>query len=103
MQRKWYKTKRVWILLFLTAVFIFARSEFAKMRYDRDELAQMVQEKTNLLPVFDIRKVRDRTIHFLKVGNRKELPLAVFVHGSPGALNAYEAYFSDPSLLQKWI
>lgn len=101
MQRKWYKTKRVWILLFLTAVFIFARSEFAKMRYDRDELAQMVQEKTNLLPVFDIRKVRDRTIHFLKVGNRKELPLAVFVHGSPGALNAYEAYFSDPSLLQK--
>ncbi|MFK8006346.1 MAG: alpha/beta fold hydrolase [Saprospiraceae bacterium] len=100
-QRKWYKIKRVWILLFLIAIFIIARSEWAKMRYDSDELAQTIQEKTNFSPIFDTRKVRDKTIHFLKIGNRKELPLTVFVHGSPGALNAYELYFTDTSLLQK--
>ncbi|MFK7771642.1 MAG: alpha/beta fold hydrolase [Saprospiraceae bacterium] len=100
-QRKWYKIKRVWILLLLAAVFLFARSELAKMRYDPDELAQLVQEKTTLLPFFDIRKIGSKTIHFLKVGDRKQLPLAVFVHGSPGALNAYEAYFSDTSLLRE--
>lgn len=100
-QRKWYKIKRVWILLLLAAVFILARSELAKMRYDPDELAQVVKGKTNILPIFDTRKVGDKTIHFLKVGDRKELPLVVFVHGSPGALNAYEAYFSDTSLLAK--
>lgn len=100
-QRKWYKIKRVWILLFLAVIFLFARSELAKMRYDPDELMQAVQAKTNLQPIFDTRKVRDKTIHFLKMGNRKELPIAVFVHGSPGALNAYELYFTDTSLLQK--
>jgi pimeloyl-ACP methyl ester carboxylesterase len=71
------------------------------MRYNPDQLAQMIEEKTSIIPTFDNRKVRDKTIHFLKVGSREELPLAVFVHGSPGALNAYEGYYSNPELLEK--
>ena len=63
----------------------------------------MVEGKTNLSVSFDKRKLGDKIIHFLKIGDRKDLPLIVYVHGSPGALNVYEDYFSDPTLLQKWI
>lgn len=100
-KKKWYKLKRVWILFFLLALFFFARTEWAKMRYDPKELAAMVEGKTNSSVSFDKRKVDDKTIHFLKIGDRKDLPLIIYVHGSPGALNAYEEYFSDSSLLEK--
>ena len=99
--RKWYKVKRVWGFILLTIIFTFTRTEFAKMRYNPNVLAQLVETKTSITPTFDHRQVRDKTIHFLKVGNREELPLTILVHGSPGALNAYEGYFSNTELLEK--
>ena len=100
MQRKWYKKKRNWLLVLLMIWFILSRMEFAKMRYAPDQLSESVQVKTNIQPTFDTRKIDNKTIQFIKVGERKNLPLIVFVHGSPGALNAYEDYFSDVDFLK---
>lgn len=75
--------------------------EFLKFRYDSKQLIQTTQEKTGQRPIITTKKLDNRTIQYLKIGNEEALPLVVFVHGSPGALNAYEEYFSDPTLLEK--
>jgi pimeloyl-ACP methyl ester carboxylesterase len=40
-----------------------------------------------------------RTIRYLHVGD-EELPLVIFVHGSPGSLDAFIGFMSDSSLLK---
>ncbi len=99
--RRWYKKKRWLIFLFLVTFFIVTRMEFLKFRYNVEELSNSIKVATGLEPIFDNRKVNDKSIHFLKIGNRPSLPLVVFIHGSPGALNVYESYFSDPTLVEK--
>lgn len=46
-------------------------------------------------------KVNSRTLHYAKTGN-DSLPTIVFVHGSPGAWDAFEAFMRDKILLQKY-
>lgn len=100
MTRKWYKRKRTWLLVGLVLVFIFSRSELAKMRYDQGDLLNRLSEKTSLPILFDARDFQGKSVNYISVGQRNHLPLIVFVHGSPGAVNAYEEYLSDASLLQ---
>ena len=44
--------------------------------------------------------VDDRTIHYVSVG-KPTLPVAFFVHGSPGSWSAFVDFFKDSTLLQQ--
>lgn len=46
-------------------------------------------------------RVNQRTLHYAKTGN-DSFPTIVFVHGSPGAWDAFESYMRDPELLKKY-
>ncbi len=46
-------------------------------------------------------KVNTRTLHYAKTGN-DTLPTIVFVHGSPGAWDAFETFMRDKLLLDKY-
>jgi pimeloyl-ACP methyl ester carboxylesterase len=45
-------------------------------------------------------EINNRTINYAEVGN-DSLPVAFFVHGSPGSWSAWEDFFKDSVLLQK--
>ena len=100
--KKWYKKKRYWCLFLLVIIFFAVRMEWAKMRYDQDALLFSLQEK-GILADYDTRKSAGKTIHFLQTDKRKDLPVVVMMHGSPGALNAYEEYFSDTTMTKQAI
>jgi pimeloyl-ACP methyl ester carboxylesterase len=46
-------------------------------------------------------KVNDFPIHYAKTGN-DSLPTLLFIHGSPGSWNAFEAYMRDSQLLRQF-
>ncbi len=100
-KRQWYKKKRFWFLGLLVLFFFVSKMEWAKMRYNPQVLSQWLIEQGQMSPVFKTKKKLGRELHYLQIGNRSSLPLIVFVHGSPGALNAYEEYFSD-TILSKY-
>ena len=45
-------------------------------------------------------KVGDREINYAEIGN-DALPVAIFVHGSPGSWNAFMGFMKDTALLAK--
>jgi len=94
----WYKKKRIWLVVVLFALFFITKMEWAKMRYDRTTLMELLTQNKGSVSSYDTRKIKDRTIHFIKRINDEKLPLLVMVHGSPGALNAYEEYLRDDEL-----
>jgi len=96
--KKWYKRKRVWLLLVLVLLFIVVRLEWAKFRYDPIALQQTIQTQTQLSTQFKSKEEDGQRIHYLKVGDRPSLPLIVMIHGSPGALNAYNIFFLNQRL-----
>lgn len=97
-QRIWYKKKRYWSLSIFMLLFFTTKMEWTKFRYDPQVLRQQVVEKGQIAPIFNTQQKDGKKIHYLQIGNNSTLPLIIFVHGSPGALNAYEAYFSDTTL-----
>jgi len=97
-ERKWRKKKRTWVLIFLIVLFFMTKMEWAKIRYDQQDLLQTINLKNTATASYDTRKVDDKTIHFIKRINQKDFPILLMVHGSPGALNAYETYLQDATL-----
>ncbi len=97
-QRSWYKKKRILGLIFLVVLFFMTKMEWAKIRYDRQDLLERMNAQNTTLARYDTRKLKDKTLHFIKRINQKDLPILLMVHGSPGALNAYETYLQDPTL-----
>lgn len=45
-------------------------------------------------------QVGNRTIHYVKVGD-ENLPLVLFVHGSPGSLSSFKSFLADSTLLDR--
>jgi len=97
-RRKWYKKKRIWGLIFLGFLFLITKMEWAKIRYDRQDLLKDITVNSIAATCYDTRQIAGKTIHFLKKINQKDFPILVMVHGSPGALNAYETYLKDSTL-----
>ena len=97
-RRKWYKKKRIWGLIFLAFLFLITKMEWAKIRYDRQAFLKDIAANSTATTSYDTKQIAGKTIHFLKKINQKDFPLLVMVHGSPGALNAYETYLEDPML-----
>ncbi|MCY7351629.1 MAG: alpha/beta hydrolase [Cytophagaceae bacterium] len=53
-----------------------------------------------LKPTFHDVQAGDRSIHYAEIGS-DSLPVAFFVHGSPGSWSAWVDYFKDDTLLTK--
>ena len=97
-QRAWYKKKRYWLLLVLLSIFILSRMEWAKMRYDKDTYLSTLNATVPHKFHYDTRSLGNKEIHYISNNGRPELPILLMVHGSPGALNAYDEYLKDPLL-----
>lgn len=52
-------------------------------------------------PVSQQYEVNKRKVHYVSIGSEDKQPL-LFVHGSPGGWNAFEGYFKDTVLVQKF-
>ncbi len=101
MQRKWYQKKRYWLLGTLVFVFFISRLELLQMRYQPDELAKSLLSSSSASLKFKEKTLEGITIHYCQLGDNKNLPIVVLVHGSPGSLIAYEAYLKDTLLNQQ--
>ena len=86
------------ILFFLTLYFI-TRLEFFSFRESPEEQIRQLQTATSLTPTIEQYEVNQQTIQFTHIGD-KNLPLIVFIHGSPGSSSAYLDYLSDKRLLE---
>ena len=83
-----------WVIAMQAGVF--------KMRTDDAALAARIQKRIpDVQPVFqDIPFEGNKTAHCVCMSRTDTLPLVLMVHGSPGSLDAYLDYLTDPELLQ---
>ncbi len=100
-QKRWYKKKRIWGLIFLISLFFLTKMEWGKIRYHQNEFITKINQGSQVLATYGTRTFANKTIHFIQKINQKNFPLLVMVHGSPGALNAYEVYLQDSLLNAK--
>jgi len=57
-------------------------------------------EKKQYKPDFQVYKVGEREMHYAKIG-ADSLPTVIFLHGSPGAWDAFIGYLGDSSMVEK--
>ncbi|MEO0775529.1 MAG: alpha/beta hydrolase [Bacteroidota bacterium] len=100
-QRPWYRRKRVLLLAFVLLLFGLSRLEVLRFRYQETELQSYLERQTERTVRFGRTSPEERGIQYLQVGQRDSLPLVVFVHGSPGSLDAYRHYLEQPQLLAR--
>lgn len=99
--KRWYQYKRYWIIISTFLVlFIISRLEIFEMRYQPNSFAQSIKSAIQINPIFKQKNINNNTIQYIQVGDDKDLPNIIFVHGSPGALSAYETYLQDTSLVK---
>lgn len=87
------------LLLFFIAWIIMAQS-CMKFRISDEEASKKFAKSGVSLKIHRL-NVNHRILHYTKTG-QDTLPTIVFVHGSPGSWDAFEAFMRDPLLLQKY-
>jgi len=101
-RRRWFKKrKKRYILLgvFVLFVVIINSGLFSFRKSDKQikaYLAERGQEATT-----HTYKHGKRKMHYIQVCEEKGKPLVLFMHGSPGAADAYLDYLADPRLSEK--
>ncbi len=100
-KRRWYRKKRMWILLILLIYLFAIQLEWAKFRYNPENLKQAIFEKTQIVPLIQHKEFEGKSIQYFQVGENATAPVIAFVHGSPGSLADYKMYLSDPDLSQQ--
>lgn len=99
--QKWYQYKRYWIpSSLLLLLFFIGKMEVFEMRYQETDFAKKIVAAGQISPIFKQKKVAGTTMQYVQVGNDENLPNIIFVHGSPGALSAYETYLQDTFLVK---
>jgi pimeloyl-ACP methyl ester carboxylesterase len=86
-------------LYFSTIVFFQLTTSCMSFRLTEKEVAEHFANQ-KYKPIQQQIIVNKRTINYAEIGN-DSLPVAVFVHGSPGSWSAWEGFFKDSVLLQK--
>jgi pimeloyl-ACP methyl ester carboxylesterase len=100
-KRRWYRKKRMY-LFFIFVIYLAAiQLEWAKFRYDPENLKQIIVEKTQIEPLILQKDFEGKSIQYFQVGQNEEAPVIAFVHGSPGSLADYKSYLSNVELSQK--
>ena len=99
MSYSWRKPKPWLISMILILVLFILMDSCLQFRMSKKEINQYFEKKTSKGTLhsylFGFQK-----INYLEVGS-DNLPLVVFVHGSPGSLSAFIDFMADTALLQK--
>ncbi len=88
------------IMLILLCLWTIMAQSCMKFRISDEQAIEKFKKAGVALRIGRL-KVNTRTLHYAKTGN-DTLPTIVFVHGSPGAWDAFEAFMRDPILLEKY-
>lgn len=96
-----FRDRRKWGILFL-ALFIFITAVLHSCMTFRSSSKEVDEyfKKKNIEATQHAYKVGFRDIHYVKAGDPAK-PLVVFIHGSPGSLNAFIHFLADTSLLYR--
>lgn len=87
------------ITLILLAWILFAQVAFKFRTPDKDAI--MAFRKNQVQLSFHDLEIEGHNIHYAQTGN-DTLPTLIFIHGSPGSWDAFEAYLQDEELLKKF-
>ncbi|MEO0468486.1 MAG: alpha/beta hydrolase [Bacteroidota bacterium] len=91
------------IILGLIIIFMLYLKYSGKMdMYTPDaKMSEKIMASGQPQPIFEDYEVDGRNIHYAQVGDDPEKPTVIFLHGSPGALDAYMIYLTDTALAAK--
>ncbi len=95
----WRKTRKYFISLFIFSGTLFLMDSCMQFRMSQSELDTFFEkkEKKGITHFYIVGK---RRINYVIAGD-DQLPLVLFVHGSPGSLSAFIDFLGDTILLKK--
>jgi pimeloyl-ACP methyl ester carboxylesterase len=102
MKSKWWLKWRIWIitcLIFLSVATLLNSCMQFKFRRSKEEINQFFADKEKKGVILSYYQ-NNRFINYVEVGD-SQLPLVVFIHGSPGSLDAFIDFLADTTLLNK--
>jgi pimeloyl-ACP methyl ester carboxylesterase len=88
------------ITIFIFGGFLFLMDSCMQFRMSKSEIDQFLADKQIKGTLHEYPVGKGRVINYLHVGN-KNLPLVIFVHGSPGSLSAFIDFMADSALLKR--
>jgi pimeloyl-ACP methyl ester carboxylesterase len=97
---RWWITSRKWVItIFIFWGIIVLMDSCMQFRMSKSEIDNYFanKEKKGTFHSYEIGK---RVVTYVKAGD-ENLPLIVFVHGSPGSLSAFIDFLADTTLLKK--
>ncbi len=95
-----FKKKRFYFSLTLAGL-LWVSYSFLELRESDHQILNSLAEKAPNVPAeVHYLKAKDRKLRYLLVGEAKSA-LIVFIHGAPSSLNFWNAFLSDPALLEK--
>ncbi len=94
------KSRALAILLFIFGGLLFLMDSCMQFRMSKSEIDQFFSNKEKKGTLHEYSVGKGRLINYLHVGD-ENLPLVVFVHGSPGSLSAFIAFMADTVLLKR--
>src|SRR6478736_6621802 len=103
MKRTWWRKSRIWIITLILALgFIFFLDSCARLQFrqSKEEVNHFFDNKEQK-GVFHSYYQGKRFMNYLMVGDNNQLPLVIFIHGSPGSLPDYLDFLADTVLLKK--
>jgi pimeloyl-ACP methyl ester carboxylesterase len=93
--------KRVYIIVIsLVAAYLLFCAGCMRFRISDAKAKKVFQENNTTLSLYDT-VIQGHQVHDA-ISGKKDLPLLVFVHGSPGSWSNYAAYMYDKDLLEKF-
>ena len=99
MSIRWRKFRPVGISLFALVAILLLMDSCLQFRMSKKEIKKYFEEKEFKGELHHY-TIHNQKINYLSVGNA-ELPLVIFVHGSPGSLSAFIDFMADTALLKK--
>lgn len=99
MSIRWKKFRPVGISLFALVAILLLMDSCLQFRMSKKEIKKYFEEKEFKGELHHY-TIHNQKINYLSVGNA-ELPLVIFVHGSPGSLSAFIDFMADTALLKK--
>ncbi|MEL6867271.1 MAG: alpha/beta fold hydrolase [Bacteroidota bacterium] len=97
-KKRWVK-KRYYFSTLLAVVFLLSiNASMSGFRKSEEEIRQYLLERGQQAPSFTTYEYQGRNIHYAEVSKEGDEAVIVFLHGSPGSLDAYLDYLADTIL-----
>jgi pimeloyl-ACP methyl ester carboxylesterase len=98
--RKIFQIIGIVVAVLIVLIFVFMRFVAPSFLFKTEKEQRAYMEKAGqVVPTFGTSEFDGETIHYTHVGDTTK-PLVFFVHGSPGASDAFLNYLADTSLSQ---